>query len=403
MKNKSREAFFALVRAGLWENTQKFRVECLEFRENIDWGEVYRLAREQLVVGLVLAGIERIRNANVNDNLSDNENDKVEVDQRVLLQMIGDVQMMEQQNKAMNRFIALLIEMMRKAGIYTLLVKGQGIAQCYERPLWRTSGDVDLYLNEENYIKARSLLTPFASYIDAEDEKMMHLGMTIKSWVVELHGAMYTELSGRINEGLDDVHRCIFNEGEVRSWNNNGVPVFLPSPDNDVIIVFTHIIQHFFIEGIGLKQICDWCRLLWTYKDSLDYGLLESRIKEMGLMRVWKAFGVFAIEYLGMPVEAMPMVNGNHNHNHNQNDNGDVNDDDKFGWGDNWRAKRVLDRVLKSGNFGHNNDLSYRDKYSGMTYKIVALYRRLMEFMRLSFIFPIDAPRFFLYYLRGKV
>ena len=401
MKNKSREAFFALVRAGLWENTQKFRVECLEFRENIDWGEVYRLAREQLVVGLVLAGIERIRNANVNDNandnLNDNENDKVEVDQRVLLQMIGDVQMMEQQNKTMNRFIALLIERMRKSGIYTLLVKGQGIAQCYERPLWRASGDVDLYLNEENYIKARSLLTPVASYIDDENEKMMHLGMTIKSWVVELHGAMYTELSRRINEGLDDVHRCIFNRGEVRSWNNNGVPVFLPSPDNDVIIVFTHIIQHFFIEGIGLKQICDWCRLLWTYKDSLDYGLLESRIKEMGLMRVWRTFGVFAVEYLGMPVEAMPMVNDNHN----VNDNGD--DNEKFGWGDRWRAKRVLDRVLKSGNFGHNNDLSYRDKYSGMTYKIVALYRRLMEFISLSFIFPIDAPRFFLYYLRGKV
>ena len=118
-------------------------------------------------------------------------------------------------------------------------------------------------------------------------------------------------------------------------------------------------------------------------------------------MRVWKAFGVFAIEYLGMPVGAMPMVNDNGNDNQNENDNGD--DNEKFGWGDNWRAKRVLDRVLKSGNFGHNNDLSYRDKYSGMTYKIVALYRRLMEFMRLSFIFPIDAPRFFLYYLRGKV
>ena len=67
-----------------------------------------------------------------------------------------------------------------------------------------------------------------------------------------------------MNRVADEVHRDIFFNGNVRSWNDNGVQVFLPSANNDVIIVFNHIINHFFLEGVGLRQICDWCRLLGT-------------------------------------------------------------------------------------------------------------------------------------------
>ena len=56
----------------------------------------------------------------------------------------------EKQNSAMNSFIGVLVEKMRKEGIYTLLIKGQGVAQCYEKPLWRSCGDIDLYLSEDN-------------------------------------------------------------------------------------------------------------------------------------------------------------------------------------------------------------------------------------------------------------
>ena len=87
---------------------------------------------------------------------------------------------------------------------------------------------------------------------------------------------------------------------------NGKTQVFLPGYDCDAIYVFTHILQHFYKGGIGLRQVCDWCRLLWTFKDKLNLELLESQIRKAGLMSEWKAFGVFAVEYLGMPKEAMP-------------------------------------------------------------------------------------------------
>lgn len=63
----------------------------------------------------------------------------------------------------------------------------------------------------------------------------------------------------------------------------------------------------------------------------------------------------------------------------------------------------ILKLVLETGNFGHNKDLSYRTRYKGVKYKIVSLWRRFCDFVRFTFIFPLDAPRFFMGYLLGKI
>ena len=67
------------------------------------------------------------------------------------------------------------------------------------------------------------------------------------------------------------------------------------------------------------------------------------------------------------------------------------------------KGQRVLARIMKCGNMGHNNDLSYREKYSGLTYKLVALWRRMKDFAGFTRIFPIDAPKFFVHYVFRKI
>ena len=377
----NQEVFLALVKAGLWADaggTEAGRQESIEpwkqgATEAVDWEKVYQLAAEQSIQGLVLAGIEK-----TNTGCTDKAN---RPPQGLLLQWIGEVQMIEQQNLAMNKFVGQLIERLRKEDIYALLVKGQGIAQCYERPLWRTCGDVDLLLDDDNYEKAKALLIPLADEVEDEDPKIKHQAMIIKGLDVELHGKMPFALSRKADKVIDSVIDDSLKCGGVRVWSYENSDIYLPNADNDVIIVFTHFLHHFFIEGVGVRQICDWCRLLWTYRDSLNHGLLESRIRKMGLMSEWQVFGALAVEYLGMPAEAMPFY------------------DSRF----TVKGERVLERILKSGNFGHNNDLSYRAKYSGMRYKIVALWRRLMDFIGLSQVFPLDAPKFFVTYVFGKV
>ena len=366
--------FLSLVRAGLWENCDKFQVSqdsqarmsdqrssaSFMFRESVDWEKVYQLAEEQSVIGLVLAGIET---------------SNVRPPQELLLQWIGEVQILEQQNKAMNKFVAKLIEKLRAADVYAILVKGQGIAQCYEKPIWRACGDVDLLLNDSNYEKAKKFLKPLASEVESERLYAKHLGMTIDGNVVELHGRLTCGLTTGIDKQIDKVQDAVFYGGEVRSWQNGETQVFLPGADNDVIFVFTHFLKHFYKEGLGLRQICDWCRLLWTYRVKIDVALLKQRLKKMGLESEWKAFGAFAVDCLGMPKEAMPLYSA----------------DAK------WKKKadKICSFILEVGNFGHNRDMSHFEKYPYLLRKIFSMGRRCGDLIRHSRIFPLDSLRFF--------
>ena len=322
-KDNNKIAFFLLVEAGLWEKD----VRLSQF-ENIDFNEVYRLAEEQSVIGLVAAGMQHV---------VDRKIPKIE-----LLTLIGRAVQLEQQNSAMNDFIEKLAEKMHVANISYLLVKGQGVAQCYERPLWRACGDVDFLLNKDNYSKSKSFLIPLASSVEEEAPYALHLGMTIDHWLVELHGTLRSCILKRMDAIIDEVQGDVFFGGNMRSWINNQVQVFLPSYNNDVFFVFTHILKHFFHGGIGLRQICDWCRLLWTSRESLNISLLENRIERAGITTEWKAFAAYAVDYLGMPIEAMPLYTPQNK------------------WSR--KARRINDYIIKVGNFGHNRNLTYYSK-----------------------------------------
>ncbi len=348
--DNSAKVFLALVRSGLWEKDLRL----LPYQD-IEWQEIYRFATEQSVLGLVLTGLEH----------SD-----VKPPKYLLLQWIGEVQQIEQRNKTMNVFIADIVEKLRKEDIYTLLVKGQGIAQCYERPQWRACGDVDLLLSDNNLRAAKEYLSPLASHVGKEEPYEQHTAMTIDSWLVELHGNLRTGITSKIDKGIEELQNSVFYGGNVRSWLNGNTQVFLPSADNDVLLIFTHILKHFFRNGIGLRQICDWCRLLWKFKDSLNLGLLESRIQRMGIMTEWKAFADLAVSHLGMPVEAMPLYS----------------DDKKWGK----KTGKILDYIFEVGNFGHNRDNSYANKYPPVIRKLISFGHHSCDSVRFFSIFPLD-------------
>ena len=353
-KDKIQQVFFALLRAGLWEK----EVWLSPYGE-VDFPAILDLAEEQSVVGLVAAGIEHV---------VDHRPAKKDV-----LPFIGQAMQLERRNQAMNSFIGKSVERMRAAGIYTVLVKGQGVAQCYERPLWRSCGDVDFFLDDKHYEKAKAFLKPLAANVEEEYAREKHLGLTIDSWVVELHGRLYSGLSSKIERELDEVQRDTFGNGFVRIWKDGDTEVPLLTVENDVFYVFTHILQHFYKGGIGLRQICDWCRLLWTYRETIDVAKLEGRLHRARLMTAWKAFGAFAVNNLGMPEEAMPFYSDTAKR----------------------KASRIRDFVLMSGNFGHNRDHSYFEKYPYLVRKCVSFGRRIGDLARHARIFPLDSLRFF--------
>ena len=353
------QAFLALVRAGLWGDSPVLDSSL------INWPAVYRLAGEQALLGLVLQGIER---------------SGVRPPKELLLQWISDVQRIERHNSDMNEYVGRLMEQLRGVGVSAVLVKGQGIAQCYEKPLWRSAGDIDLLLREGEYDKANAFLIPLAVKVEQEFATIKHLGMSMpEGFEVELHGNLHSRLSRRVDRCIDAAQKDVLVDGNVRHWQNGATQVLLPAPDDDVLFLFTHIVRHFFIGGIGLRQICDWCRFLWTYRAALDRDLLARRVSQMGLESEWRAFAALAVDRLGMPVEAMPFYSS------------------EARWSR--KADRILDFVLETGNFGHNR--------AHLGAFLLSALRKMSDFARHVRIFPLDSVRFFFHFfgdgVRNKV
>lgn len=351
--SNNQRAFFALVKAGLWEQD----VQLAQF-DKIDYSEVLRLAEEQSVAGLVAAGLEHVTD--------------VRVPKEDVLHFVGRTLQMEQRNLAMNAFIAKLTDDMRSKDIYAVLVKGQGVAQCYERPLWRACGDVDLLLATDAYERAKQLLLPLAVDMEDEYKSFKHIGMTMQGgFVVELHGTLHSRLSKRVDKVIDAVQNDVFLNCSVRSWQNSEVVVPLPAPDNDILLVFTHILNHFFLEGVGLRQICDWCRLLWTFRKVINVKQIEQWICEAGLMIEWRTFASMAVDWLGMPVEAMPFYDSKYSD----------------------KGEKILEFVLDTGNFGHNRRTVSSGSFIGD--KAKSFWRKAKDFACHIRVFPVNVIRFF--------
>ena len=119
---------------------------------------------------------------------------------------------------------------------------------------------------------------------------------------------------------------------------------------------------------------------------------VKSGLRSYGglLMTEWRAFGAFAVDYLGMPAEAMPF----------------------FSTDKKWKrkAEKICSFVMEVGNLGHNRDTSYYNKYPFLLRKVISLWHRIEDLGRHALIFPLDSFRFFPYMmlnglreaLRGK-
>lgn len=105
--DKNTEAFLSFVRAGLWESVNVNDNLNDNLLIDVNWEAIFQMAEQQGVIGLIAAGIESV-------NLNHNANLNLSIPQVAALTFAGATIQMEQRNKAMNGFIAELVEKMRE-------------------------------------------------------------------------------------------------------------------------------------------------------------------------------------------------------------------------------------------------------------------------------------------------
>jgi len=289
------ELFFSVLRAGLWGVADN--VSDLSY-ENVDWKEVLMLAKEQTVLGFFTDGFSVMKDSGMSVNVT------AKTAEWLMIQTIG----IERANARLNALVAETCTSFKLNGIDYRLIKGQGTAQNYPHPEHRSPGDIDYLLDDKNYELASALLAPKAEKLCPEDSHKKHLGMFFNGDLeIELHGTARAGFGKKFDDVIDSMQAEMFLGKGSRSWSCQGAEVLLPSVNFDAVFIFTHFVQHFYHGGLGLRQICDWTMHLHSFASEIDRDWVFARLKALGMLNEWKAFGYLAVNKLGLPEGEMPL------------------------------------------------------------------------------------------------
>ena len=332
----------------------------------VHWDAVMQLAKEQALVGIVASAFDA--GGSAVSFLGCELQEVMDRDHRKAF--AKKVYSIEQRNQKMDESVAKLFNYLERNGLHPVLLKGQGIARSYANPHRRSPGDIDILLPGEEYAQAKNLLKEKARKIMDEGLYEKQQQMFIADCIVELHGTMRVTLSKKIDSFLDRLMDRMFSDGSFSFFTSNGSDILMPLPQINAVYVFCHILEHLFHSGIGLRQVCDLCRILLVHRDEIDREKLHSDISSLGLMDEWKTLASLMVNYLGVRAEDVACYERSSK------------------WS--LKSKRLLAYILSTGNMGKNRDLSYRKKYPYLIKKTVSLWLILRNALRLGSIFPKD-------------
>lgn len=286
---KEIDALFALVRSGLWENDVD---DLSPFPlSDAQWVAVLRMAQEQTVMGLACQGVCHLP-------------DELMPPQPTLVKWVAETDRIERCGRAMDKALDALLALFDGESVAPVLLKGQGVARFYERPLQRECGDIDLYLRgDEAFRRAADILSRQCPPAKAEGD-----GALLYRWNgvnVELHRRLF-DISNPFKRerivSLENFH------GFTSMPRVDGMShrLDVPAPFLNLLLLNTHILKHALGWGIGLRQLCDMARACHCLHDSVDPLAMRNATRRLGIERWSRLLHSFLVERLALPAVELP-------------------------------------------------------------------------------------------------
>lgn len=311
--------FLELLRAGLWGGCPDVTL----FQGEVNWKAIFKISREQAVQVLVADGMEA---------LPEHLAPKKETIYKVAIRRTTNSLAYKVQKSLINRITTLFNE----EGIPSILLKGQGVAQNYQKPESRMCGDIDIYVGMDNFHKACEILRrEGAEELIHQDEHEFHIAFDLDDKTIEVHKKSDVIRGRKLNDSLQKWTASHLDAklaaGTLPKWNNDGTLINIPDPTYNAFYIIHHAVRHMIGEGIGLRHVCDWMIFLRTHQDQIDTEELKAKLVEYKMATAWGQFGALATKYLGFPEEHLlvPPIDQNES-----------------------KAELLLQHIFSTGNFG---------------------------------------------------
>ena len=219
--------------------------------KEVDWKELYAIAKKQCLVGVLFDGIKKL------------PAEYVGMEKELLLQWMAESQMLEKANVRLNDAVIQVSEWFRKKGFSTCILKGQGNALMYPNPYSRTPGDIDIWVEggDKRVISFVRSISPhekacyhhieFPSYKGVEVEVHYRPSFLLCFW----HNRKLQKYYERVKEEQFSHRVMLGEQGEIA----------IPTVEFNLIFQLTHIFSHLMNEGIGLRQLVDYYYVLCDF------------------------------------------------------------------------------------------------------------------------------------------
>lgn len=332
---------FELIQIALGQEKQLSHSPSIE-----EWESVYHEAIKQAVVGIAFEGMKKLpRNQWPT--------------KAILLQWFGINEQVRKQNILLNQRTVEITELFEKAGFNTRILKGQGNARMYYNPYCRMPGDIDILVNASR----KSINTFIRGKFPKAYEQEHHIDFPIFDDVeVEVH---YTP--GVLLNPFRDIkyQRWCKAQNETVLVLLEGTGTFsVPSTQFNAIFQMAHIMDHFFVEGIGLRHFVDYYFVIKK--------CYTEKIRTDEICHLFNVFGLTAFAKGVMWVEKECLG---------------IDDSLLLIETDSKKGSVILNEMLNGGNFGHY-DNRYKNRRYGYIARGIEDTKRLFKLMT---VFPQES------------
>lgn len=300
---------------------------------------------------------------------------KVRISTDLIMDWMGEVVKIAHRNQKVNNDVIEEFRKLKSKGLQCCLLKGQGNALMYPNPNARTPGDIDVWVRPKDAANTdadiRKIIKMAKEVQPNSKASYHHIDIPdINCTPVEAHYRPQFLFSYWHNKHLQEY----FNKHSDEQFNNKvkfgDKEISVPTPEFNIVFQLSHIYNHLFHEGIGLRQIIDYYYQLnasphpspeerETKSLRKDYARLLNKV---GLYHITRAIMWILVNLFGMPSEWLI-----------------VEPDEK-------RGRFVVNEILQGGNFG-KSDKRYHFSNSAFGKNL----QRLQRDCRLLSYFPSEA------------
>ena len=306
---------------------------------DICWHDLLEFAKKQTIVGVYWRGVQQLGKVPENKPTDDD-----------VLEWMAYMKKVTDQSRLIFERVGYVTKTFASEGFRSCILKGQGNALMYPDPLSRQSGDIDIWLEgrDTDIIRYVRELCPKAKAC------YHHIDFNrVKNAEVEVHyrPSFMNNLihNARLQQYFSREAAAQFSN---KVKNIDGMGDFcVPTPSFNRIFQMAHISNHFFQEGIGLRQMIDYFYLLRQGFTEEERRRDVAVLKRCGLYRI--ACAVMYVEQTVLGLENSYLL---------------VEPDARLG-------RQLLREVMEGGNFGHHDERMASGSAQGAQRNINRLWR----------------------------